>query len=148
MVLVENVMGTEIWGPAKGCSSVGGDEKLASRSVTWCSGMQVGATTHEEFRVLPCRVKIQGLALIGCAWQWPCWRYYFVSEDFLQGKNLWSMIGRLVLSWWFFFWTRVGVGGAKFSFSSNTVYYTVQCHGEKDFREKKLEDRCQEDELN
>jgi hypothetical protein len=27
--------------------------------------MQVGATTHEKFKVLPFKVKIQGLALIG-----------------------------------------------------------------------------------
>jgi hypothetical protein len=53
----KNFMGTEIWGPAKGCSSVGGDEELAGRFTTWCSGMQVGATMQEEFRVLPCRWK-------------------------------------------------------------------------------------------
>jgi hypothetical protein len=28
-----------------------------------------GATSQEKFKVLPCRVKIQGLSLIGCAWQ-------------------------------------------------------------------------------
>jgi hypothetical protein len=28
--------------------------------------MKVEMTTQEEFRVLPCRVKIQGLALTGC----------------------------------------------------------------------------------
>jgi hypothetical protein len=82
-----------------------------------------GATTQEEFRVLPCGVKIQGLTLIGCVWQWPCWRHCFVSEDFLQGENPWSMIERrwclctvfflegvvfgeaelLVLSWWWLY---------------------------------------------
>jgi hypothetical protein len=66
MVLAKNVMGTKIRGLARGGSSVGGYEKLAWRSVTWCSGMQVGATTQEEFRVLPCRLKIEGLALISC----------------------------------------------------------------------------------
>jgi hypothetical protein len=34
--------------------------------------MQVEATALEEFIVLPFRLKIQGLALIGCAWQWSC----------------------------------------------------------------------------
>jgi hypothetical protein len=29
-----------------------------------------------------------------------------------------------------------------------SLHYAVQCHGEKDFKEKKLQDRCQEDELN
>jgi hypothetical protein len=43
---------------------VGGDEELAWRSVTWYNGMQVGTTTQEEFRVLPCRVKIQDLAFM------------------------------------------------------------------------------------
>jgi hypothetical protein len=33
------------------------------------SSMEVGMATHVKFRVLPFRVKIQGLALIGCAWQ-------------------------------------------------------------------------------
>jgi hypothetical protein len=41
-----------------------GDEELAWRSVTWYNGMQVGATMQEEFRVLPCRVKIQSLAFM------------------------------------------------------------------------------------
>ena len=59
-------------GLAKGGSSLRAVEGLA-----WCSGlrnssMQVGATTLVKFRVLPFRVKIQGLALIGCAWQLPC----------------------------------------------------------------------------
>jgi hypothetical protein len=31
------------------------------------SDMQVGAATQVEFRVVPLRVKIQGLILIGCA---------------------------------------------------------------------------------
>jgi hypothetical protein len=28
-----------------------------------------GDNTQGKFKVLPCRVKIQGLALVGCAWQ-------------------------------------------------------------------------------
>lgn len=31
-------------------------------------------------------MKIQGLDLIGCASQCSCWRHYFESEDYLQGK--------------------------------------------------------------
>jgi hypothetical protein len=34
-------------------------------------GMQVGATTPMKFIVLPLKVKIRGLILIGCAWQLP-----------------------------------------------------------------------------
>jgi hypothetical protein len=46
----------------------------AVEGLAWCSGlrssgMQVGAATQVKFRVLPFRVKIQGLALTGCAWQ-------------------------------------------------------------------------------
>jgi hypothetical protein len=29
-----------------------------------------------------------------------------------------------------------------------SLHYAVQCPGEKDFGEKKLQDKCQEDELN
>jgi hypothetical protein len=49
-----------------------GDEELARCSMTSSSGMQVGATAQEKSKVLFFRMKIQGLALIGCAWQWPC----------------------------------------------------------------------------
>jgi hypothetical protein len=73
--------------------SLCGDEELAWWLVTWSSSMQVRATTHEKFKVLHFKVKIQGLALIGCALQFPCLRHCFVSEDFLQGENLRSMIG-------------------------------------------------------
>ena len=46
----------------------------AVEGLAWCSGlrssgMQVAAATQVKFRVLPFRVKIQGLALTGCAWQ-------------------------------------------------------------------------------
>jgi hypothetical protein len=49
-----------------------------------------------KLRVLPFRVKIQVLALIGCAWQWQCscWRHCFESKNYPQGKNLRSLIGR------------------------------------------------------
>jgi hypothetical protein len=53
-----------------------------------------GVATQEMFTVFPCRVKIQGLAFIGCAWQWPCRRHCFASENYLQGENLGSLIGR------------------------------------------------------
>jgi hypothetical protein len=45
------------------------------------------------------------------AWQWPCWRHCFVSEEFLQGENLWSMIRRrqrlcTIFSWRHRYWKR------------------------------------------
>jgi hypothetical protein len=71
------------------------DEKLPLWFVTHSGGIgKLGTIAHEKFNVLPCRVKIYDLALIGCVWQWPCWRHCFVSMYFLQGENLWSMVGR------------------------------------------------------
>jgi hypothetical protein len=54
---------------SNGGSILCGDEELA-----WCfrihgSSMQVGPTTHVKFNVLPLKVKIKDLALIGCTWQ-------------------------------------------------------------------------------
>jgi hypothetical protein len=43
-------------------------EGLAWYSVFDGSSMQVGMAAHVKFRVLPFRVKIQDVALIGCAW--------------------------------------------------------------------------------
>jgi hypothetical protein len=56
--------------------------------------MKVGATAQVKFRVLSFRVKIRGLTLIGCAWQWSYGRHCFESGDYLQGENLRSSIGR------------------------------------------------------
>ena len=56
-------------GLAKGGSSLRAVEGLAWCSRLYISGMKVGATTQVKFRVLPFRVKTQGLALTGCAWQ-------------------------------------------------------------------------------
>jgi hypothetical protein len=50
--------------------------------------------------------KIQGLAIIDCTRQWPCWRHYFMSADFLQGEILWSMIQRDSACAFFPFWKR------------------------------------------
>ena len=48
-----------------------------------------------EYRVSILRVKTQGLAFIGCIWQWPYWRHCFwVNSDFLQGENPRSSIGQ------------------------------------------------------
>jgi hypothetical protein len=52
-------------------------ESVWFEGLSWCSGfrsssMQVGVSTQVKFRVLPFRMKIQRLDLIGCAWQWPC----------------------------------------------------------------------------
>jgi hypothetical protein len=41
-----------------------GDLWLVALSLVSC------AIIHEKFKVIPCRVKIQGLALIGCVWPW------------------------------------------------------------------------------
>jgi hypothetical protein len=50
-------------------------------AATWL----VGATVQEKFKVQPCRVKTQGLALIDCVWQLPYWRHCSVSADFSPG---------------------------------------------------------------
>jgi hypothetical protein len=60
--------------------------------LSWCSrfhnsNMNVGAAAQVKFRVSPFKVKIQGLALIGCAWQWPCWRYYFERGGGLSSRR-------------------------------------------------------------
>ena len=70
----------------------------------------MGATTYVKSKVLPFRVKIQGLTLIGCAWQWSCWRHCFESENYLQGENPRSGLNWLCLalsSWRCCFW-RIG----------------------------------------
>jgi hypothetical protein len=55
----------------------GGSSLCAVDGLAWCfglrsSGMEVEAAAHVKFGVLPFRVKIQGLALTGCAWQCLC----------------------------------------------------------------------------
>jgi hypothetical protein len=69
-----------------------------------------GVTTRENFKVLSYRVKFQGLTLIDCVWQLPCWRHYFMSENrvtttllqcFLLGGVAIGEAGLLMLSWWF-----------------------------------------------
>jgi hypothetical protein len=85
-----------------------------------CDSWLIAATVLEKFKVRPCRVKIQGLALIGCAWQYPCWRHCFVSVNFSLwwkpkiydqamtvlvhcfhfGGVAFGDVGLLVLSWW------------------------------------------------
>jgi hypothetical protein len=86
--------GSQDLGTNSGGSSLGSDEELAWWFMTWSSGMLVGATAQEKCVVLSFWVKIEGLASICCACQCPYWRLCFESEDFLQGENLWSMIGR------------------------------------------------------
>jgi hypothetical protein len=46
---------------------LGGEVELAWSFVTSNIDLYVGATAQEKFRVLSFRVKIQGLALTGCA---------------------------------------------------------------------------------
>jgi hypothetical protein len=55
---------------------------------------KVGATAHEKFKVLPFGVKIQRLTLIGCAWQWPCWKHCFCEWGLSPRWNLRLMIGQ------------------------------------------------------
>jgi hypothetical protein len=83
----------DLW-TSNGAFYLCGDEELTRCSISWSSSMQVGATAQEKSTVLSFRMKIQGLALIGCTWQLSCCRHCFESEDFLQGENLRSMIGR------------------------------------------------------
>jgi hypothetical protein len=54
--------------------AIGGLSLYTVEGFPWCFGfhnssMQVGAATHVKFRILPFRMKIQGLVLIGCASQ-------------------------------------------------------------------------------
>jgi hypothetical protein len=63
-------------------------ERLLDFSGFRCSSIKVGMAAQVKFRVLPFRVKIQNLSLIGCASQWPCWRHCFASGDYLQSENL------------------------------------------------------------
>ena len=64
-------MKVEIKGLANNDWRLCDDEELAWSFGFRSIGMFVGVTTQVKFKVLPFRVKIQGLALIGCAWQWP-----------------------------------------------------------------------------
>jgi hypothetical protein len=94
VVLAENDMEVEICGLAMVTRVLVTRRNWLRDRCLWSSGMRVGATAQEKFKILPFRVKIQGLALIGCAWQCSCWRHCFERDDFLQGENLRSMIGR------------------------------------------------------
>ena len=68
----ENVMKAEIGGLGTVICLLVAMRNLLGASGLVCSGMDVGATAQVKFKVLPFRGKIQGLALIGCVWQWPC----------------------------------------------------------------------------
>jgi hypothetical protein len=57
----------EQWWP-----ELGGEVELAWCFVTSNSDLYAGATAQEKFRVLSFTVKIQGVALIGCVWQYSC----------------------------------------------------------------------------
>ena len=37
-----------------------------------------------RYQFFEARKKFQGLTLIGCTWQWPCWRYCLDSEELLS----------------------------------------------------------------
>jgi hypothetical protein len=53
-------------------SDRGGEMELAWIFVISDNVLYVGAIAQEKFGVLSFRVKIQGLALIGCVWQYSC----------------------------------------------------------------------------
>jgi hypothetical protein len=54
---------------SNGILSLYSNDELAWCFMTRINGIGKWVTTHEKFKVLPYRVKIQGLALIGCAYQ-------------------------------------------------------------------------------
>jgi hypothetical protein len=83
--LAGNVMATESWRIALVVWVFVAKRNLLRDSWLVAATWQVGATVQEKFKVRPCSVKTQGLALIGCACQLPCWRHCFVSADFSPG---------------------------------------------------------------
>ena len=66
VVLAENDMEVEISGLAMVTRVWVARRNWLRDRCLWSSGMRVGATAQEKFKILPFRVKIQGLALIGC----------------------------------------------------------------------------------
>jgi hypothetical protein len=83
--LAGNVMAAESWRFALVVWVFVAKRNLLRDSWLVAETWLVGATVQEKFKVRPCRVKTQGLALIGCAWQLPCWGHCFVSADFSPG---------------------------------------------------------------
>ena len=63
----ENVMKACERRSSNGDLSLCGDEELAWSFRIRSSGMEVGTTTQVKLKVLPFKVKIQGLVLIDCA---------------------------------------------------------------------------------
>jgi hypothetical protein len=72
VVLAENDMEAEICGLAMVTRVWVARRNWLRDRCLWSNDMRVGATAQEKFKILPFRVKIQGLALIGCAWQCSC----------------------------------------------------------------------------
>jgi hypothetical protein len=92
-----------------GVLSLCGDGNWLGDSWLGAVTSKVGTTTQEKFKVLPFRVKIQGLALIACVWKCSCWRHCFVSKDFSLGWKLKiydraMMMLALFSSWRRYFW--------------------------------------------
>jgi hypothetical protein len=79
--LAENAMDAEFWGLAMMIRVFVTMRNLLRDSRLIATAWIVEATVHEKFTVLPCRLKIKGLGLIGCAWQWFYWIHYFMSVD-------------------------------------------------------------------
>jgi hypothetical protein len=112
--LAENVMEAKLWGLAMVVRVFVAMRKLLCDSWLIPAAWKVGTKVHEKLKVLPCRMKIQCLALIGCVWQWPCWRHCFVSAGFsprwkpkIYDQTTMMLVhyfllggGFLVLSWW------------------------------------------------
>jgi hypothetical protein len=81
----EGHVGWDLRTSSNGGSDFCGEVELAW-SWLWAATSEVGGDgTQEKFKVLPCRVKIQGLALIGCACQWSCWRHCFCERGLSLG---------------------------------------------------------------
>jgi hypothetical protein len=67
--LAENIMEAEIWGPVMVVPVFMARWNWLGDSWHGAAASKVEATTYEKSKVIPCKVKIQCLALIGCAWQ-------------------------------------------------------------------------------
>jgi hypothetical protein len=75
--------GCQVMGTSNGCSSLYGDENLLRDLWPVAAAPKVGATGEVQSRTLQRENLMFGLNWL--CWQWPCWRYCFVSADFYPG---------------------------------------------------------------
>jgi hypothetical protein len=113
--LAENVMEAKIWGPAVVVWILVARWNWLGDSCLGEAASKVRATTHVKSEFLPCGMKIQGLTLIGCAWQWPRWMHCFCEWGFSPGwrpkiydQATMALAWELFPSWRHRFW-RVGL---------------------------------------